>query len=305
MWRTLFTPRWLALLAVLVAIIVGFAQLGLWQLAVARDDAIDRAAAERAAQQPVTVTELISPYESWSEENTLRSVQASGRYVGDEQFLVPSRLLEGEPGLWVVTPLVVDGTGARLAMVRGFVTSPEEATPPPDGEVVITGALAPGESPNPRPDLPPGQLGSIDLAALVNVWPAPIYNAFVFVQEEQDAAGEPVADHPTRIPPPRIGGEVDWRNLGYALQWWVFAGFAVFMYWRLLREAHRERAGGHEPDDEPLSPRSTVGGAAPPSSQSSSSQSSPSQSSSQSSSAEAPSPPSATAAPEEVPHPHV
>lgn len=239
MWRTLFTPKWLALLAVLVAILVVFAQLGLWQLAVARDDAIDRAAAQRAAQQPEPVQELISPYQRWSEENTLRAVQASGEYVPDEQFLVPARLLEGESGLWVVTPLLVEGSQARLAVVRGFISDASQAQPPPTGSILVTGALAPGESPNPQPGLPPGQLGSIDLAALVNVWPAPVYNAFVFAQDEQDAAGQAVAEHPTRVPPPRIGGEVDWRNLGYAMQWWVFAGFAVFMFWRLLRDEHR------------------------------------------------------------------
>lgn len=25
------------------------------------------------------------------------------------------------------------------------------------------------------------------------------------------------------------------RNLAYGIQWWVFAGFAVFMWWRMLR----------------------------------------------------------------------
>jgi surfeit locus 1 family protein len=29
------------------------------------------------------------------------------------------------------------------------------------------------------------------------------------------------------------------RNLMYALQWWVFGGFVVFMWWRILREDAR------------------------------------------------------------------
>jgi cytochrome oxidase assembly protein ShyY1 len=28
------------------------------------------------------------------------------------------------------------------------------------------------------------------------------------------------------------------QNLSYALQWWLFAGFAVFFWWRLVRDAH-------------------------------------------------------------------
>jgi hypothetical protein len=33
------------------------------------------------------------------------------------------------------------------------------------------------------------------------------------------------------------------RNILYAIEWWVFAGFAVFLWWRLVRDVWiRERA---------------------------------------------------------------
>jgi hypothetical protein len=32
---------------------------------------------------------------------------------------------------------------------------------------------------------------------------------------------------------------VAWQNLSYALQWFVFAGFGLFMWWRLVRDDHR------------------------------------------------------------------
>jgi hypothetical protein len=32
------------------------------------------------------------------------------------------------------------------------------------------------------------------------------------------------------------------RNLAYGIQWWIFAGFAVFMWWRMLR-AEATRSG--------------------------------------------------------------
>jgi DNA-binding transcriptional regulator of glucitol operon len=34
----------------------------------------------------------------------------------------------------------------------------------------------------------------------------------------------------------------DLRNFGYSLQWWLFAGFAGFFWWRILRDAARHRA---------------------------------------------------------------
>jgi len=36
----------------------------------------------------------------------------------------------------------------------------------------------------------------------------------------------------------------DLRNYGYALQWWTFTGFAVLMWWRLIRDAELRRAAG-------------------------------------------------------------
>jgi DNA-binding transcriptional regulator of glucitol operon len=33
------------------------------------------------------------------------------------------------------------------------------------------------------------------------------------------------------------------QNFGYAIQWWIFSGFALFIWWRVLRDAYRRRGG--------------------------------------------------------------
>ena len=38
-------------------------------------------------------------------------------------------------------------------------------------------------------------------------------------------------------PVPEIGASVNWLNIFYALEWVVFAGFAVFLWYRLVRDA--------------------------------------------------------------------
>ena len=239
MWRTLGRPRWLLSLVVLAVVVVGFGRLGLWQLSVAQDEAVERAGTEQRARPVVPVQEVIQPHQPFTAEAASRRVTAQGRYDAARQFLIPDRLLEGRPGYWVVTPLVVDATGARLPVVRGFVPDPAQAGEPATGAVTVTGFLAPGESPSGATALPEGQLASLDLAVLANTWPGALYNAFVFAEAQEPP---PAGPGPEPVPPPVVGGEVDWRNLGYALQWWVFAGFAVFMFWRLLREDHlRER----------------------------------------------------------------
>jgi cytochrome oxidase assembly protein ShyY1 len=90
----------------------------------------------------------------------------------------------------------------------------------------------------------PQALGSIDLSVLVNRWPGELYNAFVFAQDERLVpAGASVTLPPglDRVPPPEVTGGLKWRNAAYALQWWLFAAFAAFMWFRMVREdARRE-----------------------------------------------------------------
>ena len=40
------------------------------------------------------------------------------------------------------------------------------------------------------------------------------------------------------------------RNAAYAVQWWVFALFALWLWWRMVREDHR-RQGAVEPEAGP------------------------------------------------------
>ncbi|MGL5853185.1 MAG: SURF1 family protein [Phycicoccus sp.] len=231
MLRTALTPRFLGLFALLLAVLASFTWLGLWQLDTARGDARLEAAERARSQQPADLTTVLRPFAPFGDGMTGRPVTASGRYAADGQVLVPNRLLEGREGYWVVTPLVVDSTGARFAVLRGFVTAPADAGPPPSGRLTVAGGLAPGESPSDAV-LPAGQIGSVDLSLLVNTWPGDLYNAFLFLESETPATGA----SPTRVPTPLPPVELDWRNAAYAVQWWVFALFAAWLYLRMLRE---------------------------------------------------------------------
>jgi len=240
--RTALRPRWLGLFAVVVVVMVSFGTLGLWQLNVARDK--DRAQQARAAAVlPVAdVAAVLTPHGPFPSGGTGRQITATGHYEGSAQVLVTPRLLGGRRGYWVVTPLVVRSSGARIAVVRRFVTDPAQAdAPDPAAEVTVSGALAAGESSvSPGPDakaLPDGQMGALDLSLLVNRWPGALYNAFVFATAEQPDLTSVAAPAAERVPPPAPeGGGLVWRNAAYALQWWVFALFAGYMWWRMVRD---------------------------------------------------------------------
>ncbi|HZY01629.1 MAG TPA: hypothetical protein VFE92_19400, partial [Dermatophilaceae bacterium] len=53
-----------------------------------------------------------------------------------------------------------------------------------------------------------------------------------------------------RVPPPaQVGGGISWRNAAYALQWWVFALFAAYMWWRMVRDDYEDSRRGHDQND--------------------------------------------------------
>ena len=236
-------PRWLGLFAVVLAVMVSFGLLGLWQLSVARDKG--RAEQVRSAPTlPVAdLAAVLSPHAPFPRDGNGRRITATGRYDGSAQVLVTPRLLRGQRGYWVVTPLVLRSTGARIAVVRGFVTDPTQAVAPTvAAEVTVSGTLTPGESPaqdTSRADtaLADGQMTNLDLSLLVNRWPGGLYNAFVFATAEQPDVTSAASPAVQRVPPPALmGGGLSWRNAAYALQWWVFALFAAYMWWRMVRE---------------------------------------------------------------------
>ena len=242
MLRTALKPRWLGLFALLVALVVTFIQLGLWQLHVAQDKGLADALRAAHDARPAVVDTVITPHQPFPNPQSGRAVTAVGRYAAGDQLVVGPRRLDGRSGYWVVTPLDVASSGARLVVVRGFVTSLTAVGAPPPGQVTVDGSLAPGESPSAPPaGLPAGAppaLGSIDLSILVNRWPTQLYNAFVFAQSERSATGAEVGPSSglQRVPPPEVGGGLKWRNAAYAVQWWMFAAFAAFMWFRMVRD---------------------------------------------------------------------
>jgi len=248
-------PRWLGLLAIVVLVMGSFGVLGLWQLNVARDKGRAEQVRTAPARAVADIAAVLSPHGPFPSDGTGRRITATGRYDGSAQVLVTPRRLLGQPGYWVVTPLVVRSSGARIAVVRGFVTDPRQAVAPSSAtEITVSGTLAPGESPTgdsarADPTLPAGQMAVLDLSLLVNRWPGALYNAFVFATAEQPDVTSLASPAVQRVPPPAlVSGGLSWRNAAYALQWWVFALFAAYMWWRMVRDDYEDTLHSHDHD---------------------------------------------------------
>lgn len=131
-------------------------------------------------------------------------------------------------------------TTAVLPVVRGWIASPEDLgrVAPVAGPGRVVGWLHVGEAAgDPHRDLPAGQTDAVSPAELVNRWGGPTYTAYLVVDETTPATSGLTA----LGPPGRDAGGVDWRNLGYALQWWLFGLFGIALWWRMLGDEVRDR----------------------------------------------------------------
>ncbi|MEV4504222.1 SURF1 family protein [Streptomyces klenkii] len=272
MYRFLLTPRWWAINVFTVVAIPFCLFMGSWQLGrfetrvdshreqqTQADDAREAAAEPLRDLLPVTT------------ETSGRRATASGRYDTEHQLLVPERTLDDRQGFYVLTLLRTD-EGKALPVVRGWLPGDADSRAdtakvpaPPAGHVTVTGALQSSESPGSKGvrsggGLPAGQLGVISAASLVNLVPYGVQDAWITATE---------ADGPmTPVPPaaaPNSGLDLKaFQNLGYTGEWFVFAGFVLFMWARLFRreaEAARDLALGITPETAPGAP--APGGQAP------------------------------------------
>ncbi|NBE56063.1 SURF1 family protein [Streptomyces boluensis] len=237
MYRFLLTPRWWGINLFLVLAIPFCVFMGSWQLGRFEDRVENHQAAEKhtaeAGKGPARPLAELLPVDK---ETSGERATATGRW--ERQLLVPERELDGKQGFYVLGLLKTDG-GKTLPVVRGWLpgtAAKGKAPEVPSGEVTVTGALQASENSgtdgvHKAGGLPDGQLGMISAASLVNLVPYEVYDAWVTV----DRATDGMAVVPPSAPQ---GSGLDlkaFQNLGYTGEWFIFAGFVLFMWFRLFR----------------------------------------------------------------------
>ncbi|WP_229734624.1 SURF1 family protein [Cellulomonas carbonis] len=233
-WRVALTPRMVGLLLLFLGVAAVCGRLGVWQL----DRAVERSeqnAAVRAAELESSpgdpLDEVLAPQQTFAGELVGRKVEVSGRFEG-RTLLVPGRARGDDVGFLVLDAFRVD-EGGVLAVVRGWVADPV-APPAPEGPVTMTGFLQAGEASEPGPQ-PEGRIGAISPGELVNRWGGPIYSGYLVAADPGPGVG--------KLPPPSVpGAGLNLQNLAYAVQWWIFGGFAVLLWSRLVRDEVRALA---------------------------------------------------------------
>ena len=228
-WRTAITPRWLIALVALIAFIAISIVLGRWQW----DRTQDILAAERAAaSEPILLEELINDDGTWSNADIGRTVILNGQFTGDE-LLLPNREYQGQSGTWTITRFKLDNQGS-VAVVRGWLPNDTQSPPIRIEPTTIQGVLHPNEAfyEGANQD----RIITVDAPALAGVWNIPLIDGYVMLQEQDPNLLAADASAPVIVPPTVQVGDVPFplQNFFYAIQWWIFAAFAIFVYGRWL-----------------------------------------------------------------------
>lgn len=257
-WRVAATPRMVGLLLAFLAAAAVCGALGAWQLDRAHERARLAAAQEQAeleAGGPQPLASVLRPQEAFPGMAVGRAVTVRGTYDAAGQLYVPGRTLDGHDGYLVLTGLRVsdDGSGGTswadlsgppvLPVVRGWSPTIEQAraAAPPSGTVSLTAYLQAAEAAGEAPSAD-GTIQMISSAQLLDAWGGPIYSGYAVVATSDPAQAAGLAP----LPRPTIeGGDgLNLQNLFYALEWWIFAGFAVALWLRMVRD---EARGGKDP----------------------------------------------------------
>jgi len=113
----------------------------------------------------------------------------------------------------------------------------------------VTGWLQPSQGSgeadvNPHDDV----IGSLRIASMTQRVDTDLYSGYV-VRRTLDPAGDAIRGLATVRPPaaPSASGTTALRNFLYALQWWFFAGFAIYVWFRWCQDAVRATAETEEP----------------------------------------------------------
>lgn len=248
MLKALFSRRYILVTLLVLAAMAVMTRLGMWQLdrreqRLARN--VDLVA--KLEEAPLSLNEAAAAWPLPTDRDVIRNTRAAatGHFDFDRQLVLLQQPYEGQLGLHLVAPLVLDGTGKAILVDRGWVPGDNLETAAmaqydePAAPLTVDGFLQPSQilfgqaaekaMASPEPQAPKAEWYRIDVEAIQGQMPYRLLP--VYLLQSSNPAGN--TGLPYRIQP-----EVDLSegpHLGYALQWFAFAVTAGVIYVSLVR----------------------------------------------------------------------
>ncbi len=241
-WRVLYQPRLVLLHVAAVAALLACVLLGRWQYHAWQLHREDEAVA-LADEPAVALDEVLGPDDPYRNDVVGQPVVADGAWVPGSTVYVADRPSDrGEDsrtGYWQLASLAVCAEGdcagaSAVPVVLGWTPEVSSGIAGPRGRAEVTGWLQPGEGSEVDEDPTDDVLASVRIPDLLQRSDRDLYAGYVILDQPEAVRRGLVPVTPDSLPEPPASAGL--RNLLYAFQWWVFGGFAVFLWWRWCRD---------------------------------------------------------------------
>lgn len=241
-------PKWLLALLAALLIAAVCAVLAGWQAS----RSIDQVVPAATQVKPKPLESVLKPGEPAPAFAVGTLVNAQGTLNQAGIWVVGNRSQrDGTRGFWVVGDYVTE-SGAHLFATLGFSTDAGTAlavakqlreSVQTQQLVTLSGRLSPPEAPQLTTGAVLKSLSMGQLTNLLSETPIPTYPLFLLQPGHLPGTG---LDDLTFAPLP-TEAQINWLSAFYAVEWVVFCGFSVFLWWRLVRDAQllegREASG--------------------------------------------------------------
>lgn len=241
LWQIARRPRWIGALVLALAIAAGFAALGQWQLSRSVEGGV---VTEEQTETNVPFGSIAKPQQPMPSATIGQLVTVTVvEFVPGDYVVLSDRSNLAEPGYWVVGHAIVSG-GASLAVALGWTSGADAAASAirtletSSGAGELSGRYLPTESPQ-QSDFEAGRLSALAVPELINLWadaPSGVYSGYLITSDAIQGL--------ERIdsPPPNNEVSLNLLNIFYAIEWAIFAGFAIFLWYRLVKDVWEEEA---------------------------------------------------------------
>lgn len=214
-------PKWIGALFLSLAVAAIFAALGQWQL--------ERTFTKDSSQPAAINIETVSV-----------------KFDTKNVYIIANRLNESESGYWLIAnsldssknnQTIALGWSADLAEIEGERKALMESGLE-KFETKLEGVLIPSEAPRQQSSAKKYVFESLSLAQLANIYspekPIKVAAQILALNGLSQASAWPPlqAINVTYAQ----GQNINWLSAFYFAEWVLFAGFAVFLWWRLVRD---------------------------------------------------------------------
>ena len=225
-WEVARRPKWLAALAFALVVAGVFAWLGQWQW----ERSVDTATViDRNTEELVELTEVATAQSIITSDASGRMVRVSCQMASGDDVWVTNRPSDAGPQMWLVRHCQLD-SGESLAVVVGSAVG-ESDIPTVTSPAVYEGRYVPTESPQ-ASDFENGEQSTVSVAQLINQWgePGPVFGGYLVLDQA------PAGLSTVSTEPPSIDRQLNWLNIFYAAEWVIFAFFALYLWFRLVKD---------------------------------------------------------------------